>query len=257
MRRLQPYDHRFFEVQEQLAGSELVVLPLLIDWLRPRSLVDVGCGLGWWARAAMDLGVRDVVGIDGEYVPRSHLKIAAETFVALDIAQHLRLARRFDIALCLEVAEHLAPERGEAFIEDLCRLSDVIVFSAAVPHQGGTDHRNERWQSDWSGVFKQNGYDTFDLVRPRVWWDERVASYYRQNCLIYATGDRAKTLAGITPQPVLDCVHPDYWLGRTVTPRDMVRLMPAALLESARYHLRAMRQRAESSLRRPSQSPRG
>ena len=53
MRRLQPYDDRFFEAQEQLAGSELVVLPLLIDWLRPRSLVDVGCGLGWWARAAM------------------------------------------------------------------------------------------------------------------------------------------------------------------------------------------------------------
>ena len=243
VRGAREYDSRFFEAQEQLGGSEFIVLPLLIDWLGPASLVDVGCGIGSWARAAMDLGVSDVLGIDGGYVPRARLKIAPEAFLALDLAEPLRLRRTFDIAVCLEVAEHLGPERGESFIEDLCRLSDVIAFSAAVPRQTGTDHRNERWQSYWSALFSQNGYQVFDIVRPRIWWDERVAPYYRQNCLIYAIGESAEVLSNVAQQPILDCVHPNFWFGKTVTPRDMLRLLPEALLESARYHLRMMRER--------------
>ena len=138
------------------------------------------------------------------------------------------------------------------FVEDLCRLSDVIVFSAAVPHQGGTAHRSERWQSDWSGLFKQNGYDTFDLVRPRVWWDERVASYYRQNCLIYATDDAARPW-GITPQLVL-ARRPGLLVGQNRDARDILRVMPTAL----RNRLAISCGRAKpsrNSLRRTSQSP--
>ena len=239
MRQL--YDDRFFDVQDAAAGGEMVLLSLVVDWLRPTSLVDVGCGLGAWVRAALEKGVEDITGVDGEYVPRSLLKFPPERFVARNLLLPLNLPRRFDIAICLEVAEHLPPERGPSLIRDLCRLSDAIVFSAAIPKQGGIGHRNERWQGYWQGLFAENGYHAFDLVRPRIWSDGRVPPYYRQNSILYATGQSAAKLAEVPPEPILDCVHPDYWAGKTVTSRDMLRLMPRAMLESARYHLRSRR----------------
>lgn len=230
-----PYDEHFFDNQERQSGGESTMLSVLFQWLSPRSVVDVGCGIGAWVRAAMDLGVADAVGIDGEYISRSRLKIPRDAFRAHDLAQPLVLSRRFDLALCLEVAEHLPQERGESFIIDLCNLSDVIVFSAAIPHQGGTAHLNEQWQSYWSSIFSVNGYEAFDLLRPRLWRDARVAAYYRQNCLVYATGDSARRLSTVPPSSILDCVHPDYWSGTTMTLRDMARLAPGALWKSLRY----------------------
>ena len=64
-----------------------------------------------------------------------------------DLAQPLQIDRRFDLALSLEVAEHLPPECGSEFVQTLTDLSSVILFSAAIPFQGGTDHLNEQWPS--------------------------------------------------------------------------------------------------------------
>ena len=69
----------------------------------------------------------------------------------------LRIGRRFDLVNCLEVAEHLDASRADSFVDDLCALGDVVVFSAAIPGQGGTHHVNEQFQSYWQERFRRNG----------------------------------------------------------------------------------------------------
>jgi hypothetical protein len=211
----QPYDREFFDFHRSLSESSArVVLPLFFEWVRPSSLIDVGCGIGAWARVAAELGVADVLGVDGAYVDQTQLEIPASSFVSHDLALPLTLDRRFDVALCLEVAEHLPPGRAEGLVADLGHLSDTVLFSAAIPRQGGTDHKNEQWQSYWAELFARAGYDVFDIVRPRVWDDDRIAFWFRQNIFVAATGEIAARLRDVPEPRILDCVHPGWMDGR-------------------------------------------
>jgi hypothetical protein len=186
---------------EQLAGnrrSAEIVLAHVLDLVRPRTLIDVGCGVGAWSSVARDRGV-DVLAVDGDYVPREKLQIPVDRFEARDLREPLILDRRFDLAVCVEVAEHLPQRRARSFVADLCGLADVILFSAAIPRQGGADHINERWQSYWVRLFEDESYCAYDLVRPRIWQEDDVWMWYRQNIFLAATGDAAERL-GRLPQ---------------------------------------------------------
>ena len=104
-------------------------------------------------------------------------------------------------AVCVEVAEHLAPSRGPALVEELCALAPNVLFSAAIPGQGGTHHLNERWQSYWASLFRKHGYEPFDIIRPRVWDNSSVEYWYRQNCLLYVKN-------ALPEAAMLDVIHP-------------------------------------------------
>lgn len=89
------------------------------------------------------------------------------------------------MVISLEVAEHLPENRAEGFVRDLCLLGDIILFSAAVPRQGGTEHINEQWQTYWANKFDKNGFDAFDIIRPKIYDDYRVPLWYRNNMIVY------------------------------------------------------------------------
>lgn len=61
------------------------------------------------------------------------LYVSESIFYAHDLTKPLHLNRRFDLALSLEVAEHLPKKSAEIFVDTLCKLSDTIIFSAAIP----------------------------------------------------------------------------------------------------------------------------
>ena len=106
------YSPEFYRQQEEGSlRSARRVLPILRDLVAPRSIVDVGCGTGSWLAVARELGVADVVGVDGPYVDTKALRIPGEVFRAVESAASVPLGRTFDVALSLEVAEHL-PETG-------------------------------------------------------------------------------------------------------------------------------------------------
>lgn len=196
--------------------SSSVVLPILFDALDvvPASILDLGCGTGAWLRSAVELGANDVLGIDGDYIPAQQLLLDEKQFLSADLTRPLVLNRRFDLAMSLEVGEHLPPDAAGTFVASLCRHSDLILFSAAVPGQGGEHHVNERLASYWAELFRRHGYEPFDLVRPNVWADERVMYYYRQNILIYGNERGAARLRDQRPQMPLDLIHPrqlEYW----------------------------------------------
>ena len=200
------YDEAFF--RGLAAGSRSsadVVVPIIVDLLHPQSVIDVGCGIGTWAASFAANGVEHIVGVDGAYVVRSELQIDRACFIEADLTQPLSLDRGFDLAVSLEVAEHLPPERGPAFVGDLVRLAPAILFSAAVPGQGGVNHLNERWQDYWATLFAGHGFRAVDVVRPRVWNDTRVEWWYAQNTFLYLSIERAKDLP--TPD-LVSVVHP-------------------------------------------------
>ena len=212
------YSDAFFDSQSvgSLATAR-VILKELTDIASIRSLVDVGCGVGPWLRAALELGVDRVSGLDGDYVNRGRMLVAPSLFVPCDLEKH-KLDQavggvRFDLAVSLEVAEHLSADRAPAFVAEFCRLSDLFLFSAAIPGQGGTNHVNEQWPDYWAVLFKQHGCVCFDVVRPRVWHRDECEWWYLQNVLLFARlGTVAFEVASRLGAPVAEqpmrLVHP-------------------------------------------------
>ena len=106
-----------------------------------------------------------------------------------DLNQDIGVSRRFDLAMSVEVAEHLPAARAASFVGTLARLADVVLFSAAVPGQSGTFHINEQWPTYWISLFAENGFNPIDVIRPAVWTDERVGFWYAQNVFLYANAN--------------------------------------------------------------------
>lgn len=196
------YTGAFFDEITPLAfASARVVVPFVHDLVRPRSVVDVGCGAGAWLAVWYEQGVEDGLGLDGDYVDTTRLHIPADEFRAVDLERPPSPDRRFDLAMSVEVAEHLAPAAADGFIALLTTLAPVVLFSAAIPGQGGVEHVNEQWPAYWAQRFAAQGFEPYDIVRPRVWGDPAVASFYAQNLLIFAHPDApaAATLARTQP----------------------------------------------------------
>ncbi len=243
------YDPAFFHAwQPGSARSARVIVPLVVDLLRPGSVVDVGCGIGAWLSVFKEYGVEDVVGVDGDYVDRAELLVDPRRFVAHDLEEPLHLQRSFDLAVSLEVAEHLRPEAAETFVESLVRLAPVVLFSAAVPEQGGADHRNEQWPEYWAELFARHSYEPVDCVRRRVWSNPDVEVWYAQNTLLYVERSalaRHERLA-CEPRPehgALALVHPRAYLSALadapwrLTTRTLLAALPRAVVRTIRWRL--------------------
>lgn len=211
-----PYSKMFFAEHEAGARrSARVVVPIVLDLLAPSSVVDVGCGLGTWLRVFREHGVEDVVGVDGDYVVRAGLSIPPDRFVAHDLAQPLELGRTFDLAVSLEVAEHLPEAAAQTFVDSLSRLAPAILFSAAVPSQDGVNHVNTQWPTYWRALFAPRGFRLVDYVRPLIWENGDVEFWYRQNVLLFAQPEVVEAHPVLATEAQvrrpLDVIHPAHW----------------------------------------------
>lgn len=194
----------FATLNDAGASSARAVLRSAFELLRPSSVVDIGCGTGIWTATALGLGLGDVLGVDGDYVPRHQLQLPLENFRVADLSRTFDLGRRFDVAICVEVAEHLDASRADGFVDDLCAHADALVFGAATPKQGGTHHVNEQWPDYWIAHFARHGYTCWDLVRPQIRYDPRVAWIYRQNVMV-VLGPTHPLLTSLDPTTMLRC----------------------------------------------------
>ncbi len=209
------YDADFYDdIDAMSSASAAAIVPWAVGALSPTSVVDVGCGRGAWLAAFKAAGVDDVLGLDGDYVDRSTLHIRPDEFRAVDLLDPPALGRTFDLVVSLEVAEHLPAAVAPAFVAWLVMAAPVVLFSAAIPGQGGVNHVNEQWPEYWADQFEAGGYRAIDAVRPRFWNDERVGFYFAQNIVVYARADlahdveaRVGPVLGDGPE-VLSLVHP-------------------------------------------------
>ncbi|CAA9203644.1 hypothetical protein FLA105534_04824 [Flavobacterium bizetiae] len=169
--------------------AALEIVPFIMELLEPKSVVDVGCGTGTWLKIFEKNGVNDILGIDGNYVDRKLLKINIDQFIDYDLEVFFESKKKYDLAISLEVAEHLREECSNVFVNTLSGLSDTIIFSAAIPNQGGQNHINEQEPKYWIDKFENLGFKLFDVLRPIYWNNQCVDSWYRQNLLVFTKDD--------------------------------------------------------------------
>lgn len=221
----------YTKLRDGVERSADAMIPHLLEWTNAKSVVDLGCGSGHWLRRFKAHGVPTVLGLDGPWVT-SHV-LAEGEFVPADLSKPVSIGKRFDLAISLEVAEHLPANCAETFVESLVHLAPIVMFSAAIPQQSGVDHINEQWQDYWATLFARHGFVAIDAIRPLIWDNPGVEPWYAQNTLIYVNQQdlpQYPALGELSRQTVrgrLSVVHPRHYSTRLAVEGNVyVRLDP-------------------------------
>lgn len=195
------------------------ILPIVANIIRPASVIDVGCGVGYWLKVwKEELQVKDVRGIEGPYISASMLKVEKELVHFQDLKEPVKVNQKFDLAMSLEVAEHLPASHAERFVESLTSLSDIVMFSAAIIGQEGTYHINEQMPEYWCKLFGKFGFVPVDYLRPLIWNEDKVDCWYKQNIMFYVRASSLHKYAQLqtayentNPESLLK-IHPEVYL---------------------------------------------
>jgi SAM-dependent methyltransferase len=230
------YGSDFYDSQvEGARRSARTVVPIVYNLIRPNSVVDVGCGRGTWLCVFKEYGVHRILGIDGDYIDRDSLEIPTDCFRAADLNRPLAVDQKFDLAVCLEVAEHIPPAAGAGLVKCLTQLAPVVLFSAAVPMQGGTHHVNEQWPDYWAAAFSGYRYKRIDAIRKLIWKNREVDWWYRQNVFLFVREGCVTLdfgLAGtMNDTNDLMLIHTDV-LEKHISLRRTIKGLPSSLLDA-------------------------
>lgn len=177
----------------------------------PGSFLDIGCGIGNWTHVAKELGVKEVLGIDNATIVGNTLQIDEKEYKSVNLNEPFELNRQYDMAISLEVGEHIKEDASEAFVSSICHHTDLVIFSAALPGQTGYRHINEQWPQFWVELFKENGFSCIDILRDYFWDDPRIHPWYRQNIFIYTKREELIEKYGKTNNPHVK-IHPDIFV---------------------------------------------
>ncbi len=177
------YDEDFYKTNYTPSyNSAKQIVPMIMKRLKPQSVVDVGCGSGTWIKVFNENGIKDSLGIDFH---DENIIIPKNNFLKHDLRKKLNLDNRFELAISLEVAEHIETKYSQLFVDNLVSLSDIVLFSAATPKQEGHNHINEQWHNYWVRLFRDRGYIAIDLIRPLIILNDSIESDYRQNIILF------------------------------------------------------------------------
>lgn len=219
MKEVKYYDKEFYaEQQDGSYQAAKNILPIIQNFFHPKSVLDIGCGVGYWLKVwKEELGVDDILGIEGPYIGKELFRIDKKYLKTTDLKQPLDLDRRFDLVTSLEVAEHIPENCADTFISSLVNASDIVLFSAAIIGQIGTYHINEQMPEYWAKKFLVHDYIPVDCVRPLIWGNDRIAYWYRQNMIVFIKRERISdfpellTIAENTNPEFLIRIHPEKY----------------------------------------------
>lgn len=231
------YKHNFYKDRHQgTIDAANTILSLVIDMIpEVRSGVDFGCGVGTWLSVLKERGADEVLGLEGSWVDENLLKITKQELSQVNFEEGVALDKKYDIAISLEVAEHLKSDTAPGFVEAITNASDFVLFSAAIPFQGGTNHVNEQWPDYWIELYEARGYCLIDFIRMKIWDDDSIPFWYKQNILMFVKEDRVKDL--VLPDPAsirfpVSVVHPEAYLSKMKkmnSVRGSLKLFPRAV----------------------------
>ncbi len=241
----QSYTKEFFDQLESGSRySASVVLPIVTELLQARSIIDIGCGRGAWLATALHLGIEQIFGLDGEYALSEGLLIPQDRFRPTDLSRPFSAPSGYDLALCLEVAEHLPQRSARSLVAALTQAAPAVLFSAAIPGQPGTHHINEQFPWYWERLFAERGYVALDVVRPQVRDNSNVEPWYAQNILLYAARDYYESTPQLrayqpakTREELLPWVYGGIWQAR-VNWRGPLSMLKVVLKQAAAPFLR-------------------
>ena len=208
------------------------VVPRLAAVLAVRDVVDFGCGQGAWLSVWAAAGA-PVVGVDGPYIDQRGLLIDPGDFRTADLSAPIDLGRQFDLVQSLEVAEHLPADKAAQFVATLTAHGACVLFSAAVPGQGGENHVNEQPLGYWRAIFRERGYSAVDYLRPLICHDPAIARWYRCNIMLYVKDEAIASLAEAARSRRVPDAQPleDYWPLSYRLRHALVRQLPSGVID--------------------------
>lgn len=220
MKESKYYPENFYnEYSEGSLKSAKEIVPLIIKLIHPHSVIDVGCGVGAWLAVFKQFDV-EIFGVDGNWVQNEQLLIPEEYFLSSDLNKPLEIDKNFDLVVSLEVAEHIPPDFAETFVNSLSKLGPVVLFSAAIPLQCGSNHVNEQWPEYWVNLFEKRNYTVIDCIRKEIWYSKNIEPWYSQNMLLFVENKFLKNdpvlqkLLEDTDKSQLSVVHPDIYMSK-------------------------------------------
>jgi cyclopropane fatty-acyl-phospholipid synthase-like methyltransferase len=240
-----PYSKAFYFAQTRsasLAASKYA--NIIKSYYHPTSVIDFGCGHGSWLKSFDEsFSVSELVGVDGSWNSSENMPDEKIRFIPLDLASSnvLPSPKRFDLAMSVEVAEHLPKASAESFVDLISSCSDVVVFGAAITLQGGINHINEQFPSYWAEIFLARKYYPFDIFRQVVWDDFDIPFWYKQNTFLYVkqNSELFKYLLTINIYPIentqfMNAIHPEFYIRRSNPIRSCVdslaKIIPPSLM---------------------------
>src|SRR3989344_6257034 len=126
--------------------------------------------------------------MDGSVAALRNSAIDKNKFKIQDLTQPFVLSKRYDCALCFEVAEHIPTDKSEILVRNITQASDLIIFTSAHEGQGGHDHINEQPPQFWIDIFTKNNFRFIedDTQRLKSLLSERGAlSWMAENILVF------------------------------------------------------------------------
>jgi len=215
------YGHSFYKERHQkTVYSASTVLSIVLDVMPPvHSAIDFGCGVGTWLSVLKEKGIKEIKGLDGPWVEQDLLEISRQDFREVNFEKPIALDKKYDLAITLEVAEHISHNSAISFVESLVTASDFVLFSAAIPFQGGTGHINEQWPDYWMEIFSKKGYVALDFVRGKIWNKKQIPTWYRQNILFFVKKEQLHRIDVVNLNDhgnnfPISIVHPDTYLSK-------------------------------------------
>ena len=217
-----PYDDDFYTLLSTgVQRSSQKYVQALYRIYQPKSIIDIGCGRGIWLQSFGKCGATKLVGLDGKWNNKKDMVSEHIEFQQVDLNNIPLQSEKYDLAVSLEVAEHLHPDSAAEFVSSICELSDAVLFSAAYTWQGGVDHQNEQPHSYWAELFQKHNFIPYDLFRPAFWGEEDVEFWYRQNAFMYlrqhSSVESIFAQKGCQPMvnlAFMDCIHPDLYAAK-------------------------------------------
>ena len=205
------YSHN--EVLHNMTSPNLIV-PVVLQYVKPQNVVDFGCGIGTWLNAFRNNGVNEILGLDGDWCDKDLLfkHIKPNEFQTVDLEKPIRLQKEYDLVVSLEVAEHLSEQSADVFVKSLTDAGKIILFSAAFPKQGGINHINEQWYTYWAEKFEKHNFYFHDIIRGKIWNNPDVQCWYKQNMFFVVHKDIDFNFADDNFNfKNFHFVHPDYY----------------------------------------------
>lgn len=185
------YAETFFtDLNFQSDKSARILAKFILKEFSPKTLIDFGCGNGELCfELQQKLGRDNVTGIDTQNALDFGKNNKDINFIAFDLTSKFEIQEKLDIAVCLEVAEHLDSKYAKMMIGNLVNASNLVIFSAAIPGQGGHQHLNEQEPMYWAKLFWENGFVLKQDPRRKLRKKFRLAPWYKQNILIFGKAE--------------------------------------------------------------------
>lgn len=178
--------YEFKSLAEISYKSAAKIVPHIINKIGiPTKVVDLGGGVGGWCRAFLDNGTSKVICIDHPSTPSNLLVIDQNDFIKCDFEKNIPDFIKCDLAISIEFAEHISSKKSDSIIDFLVQSAPIIVFSAAIPNQGGVNHINEQRHNFWANKFAERNFECLDIIRNDIIFDSDIEYYLRQNVFLF------------------------------------------------------------------------